>query len=181
MKYGIDIGHNCPPADVGYVGIQKEDELNKEVGDIVIKKLKLLNHEVVRCSPRGDSNLSNSLYRRVTNANEEKVDMYVSIHFNGGHGQGTEVFAISKESKDIAKRVVDEIAKLGYVNRGVKNGSFLYVLKNTKMPAILVEGGFVDSKEDMDKFNAENIANAIVNGLTANLLNKNESENVKSE
>ena len=165
MKYGIDIGHNCPPADMGYVGIKKEDELNKEVGDLVMEKLKLLKHEIVRCTPRGDSNLSNSLYRRVTSANEEKVDVYVSIHFNGGSGKGTEVFAISKESKEIAKRVVDEIAKLGYVNRGVKNGSFLYVLKNTKMPAILVEGGFVDSKEDMDRFNSQNIANAIVNGL----------------
>ncbi|MBU3110388.1 N-acetylmuramoyl-L-alanine amidase [Clostridium lacusfryxellense] len=165
MKYGIDIGHNCPPADMGYVGIKNEDELNKEVGDIVMEKLKLLKHDVVKCTPRGDSNLSNSLYRRVTNANEENVDVYVSIHFNGGRGKGTEVYAISKESKEIAKRVVIEIAKLGYVNRGVKNGNFLYVLKNTKMPAILLEGGFVDSKEDMDRFNAENIANAIVNGL----------------
>lgn len=165
MRYGIDIGHNCPPADMGYVGIKNEDELNKEVGDIVMKKLKLLNHEVVKCTPRGDSNLSNSLYRRVTNANEENVDVYVSIHFNGGRGKGTEVYAISKESKEIAKRVVGEIAKLGYVNRGVKNGSFLYVLRNTKMPAILVEGGFVDSKEDMDRFNADKLANAIVNGL----------------
>jgi N-acetylmuramoyl-L-alanine amidase len=165
LRYGIDIGHNCPPADMGYVGIKNEDDLNKEVGDIVIEKLKLLKHDVVKCTPRGDSNLSNSLYRRVTNANEENVDVYVSIHFNGGRGNGTEVFAISNESKDIAKRVVGEIAKLGYVNRGVKNGSFLYVLKNTKMPAILVEGGFVESKEDMDRFNAENIANAIVNGL----------------
>lgn len=165
MKYGIDIGHNCPPADMGYVGLKNEDELNKEVGDIVIEKLKLLKHDVVKCTPRGDSNLSNSLYRRVTNANEENVDVYVSIHFNGGRGKGTEVYAISKESKEIGKRVVCEIAKLGYVNRGVKNGNFLYVLKNTKMPAILVEGGFVDSKEDMDRFNAENIAKAIVNGL----------------
>ena len=165
MKYGIDIGHNCPPADMGYVGIKKEDELNKEVGARVMEKLKVLKHEVVKCTPRSDSSLTNSLYRRVNNANEEKVDVYVSIHFNGGRGHGTEVFAISKESKEIARRVVDEIAKLGYVNRGVKDGSFLYVLKNTKMPAILVEGGFVDSKEDMDKFNAENIANAIVTGL----------------
>ena len=34
------------------------------------------------------------------------------------------------------------------------------------MPAILVEAGFVDSKDDMERYNAENIANAIVNGIT---------------
>ena len=172
MKYGIDIGHNCPPADVGYVGIRNEDELNKEVGVSFMEKLKVLKHDVVYCTPRSDSSLSNSLYIRTNKANEEKVDCYVSIHFNGGggHGRGTEVFAISKESKEIAKRVVYEIAKLGYVNRGVKDGSFLYVLKNTKMPAILVECGFVDSKEDMENFNAENIANAIVQGLTGSIV-----------
>jgi len=166
LKYGIDIGHNCPPADIGCVGIRKEDELNKEVGVRVMEKLKGLKHEVVNCTPSNDSSLSNSLYRRINKANEEKVDLYVSIHFNGGHGRGTEVFAISESGKQIAKRVVDEIASLGYVNRGVKDGSFLYLLKNTKMPAILVEGGFVDSKEDMERFNAENTANAIVKGLT---------------
>lgn len=176
MKYGIDIGHNCPPGDNGYVGIKNEDELNKEVGVKVIGKLKALKHEVVDCTPSSDSSLTNSLYRRVIKANEEMVDLYVSIHFNGsaGRGCGTEVFAISKASKEIAKRVVDEIAGLGYINRGVKDGSFLYVLKNTKMPAILVEGGFVDSKEDMEKYNSENIANAIVTGITRSFVKERE-------
>lgn len=165
MKYGIDIGHNCPPVDTGAVGIRKEDELNKEVGVRVMEKLKVLKHEVVYCTPSYATSLVNSLYKRTNKANVEKVDIYVSIHFNAGGGRGTEVFAISKNGKQIAKRVVDAIASLGYVNRGVKDGSSLYVLKNTKMPAILVEGGFVDSKEDMGKFNAEKIASAIVKGL----------------
>ncbi|MBU3130509.1 N-acetylmuramoyl-L-alanine amidase [Clostridium tagluense] len=177
MKYGIDIGHNCPPVDTGAVGIRKEDELNKQVGDRVIEKLKALKYEVVNCTPSFASNLGNSLYKRVNKANEEKVDVYVSIHFNIGGGRGTEVFAISKEGKDIAKRVVDAIAALDYVNRGVKDGSWLYVLKNTKMPAILVEGGFVDSKEDMQRFNAEKTANAIVKGLTGSTVNEKDSEN----
>jgi len=176
LKYGIDIGHNCPPVDTGAVGIRKEDELNKQVGVRVMEKLKALKHEVVNCTPSEASNLGNSLYRRINKANVEKVDIYVSIHFNAGGGRGTEVFAISKEGKEIAKRVVDAIAALGYVNRGVKNGSFLYVLKNTKMPAILVEGGFVDCKEDMEKFDAEKIANAIVKGLTGSSV----FENVKT-
>ena len=179
MKYGIDIGHNCPPVDTGAVGIRKEDELNKEVGTKVIEKLKALKHEVVYCTPSYASSLSNSLYRRINKANVEKVDFYVSIHFNAGGGRGTEVFAISKEGKEVAKRVVDAIATLGYVNRGVKDGSYLYVLKNTKMTAILVEGGFVDSKEDMEKFNAENIANAIVKGLTGSVVNEEVIENDK--
>ncbi len=181
MKYGIDIGHNCPPVDTGAVGIRKEDELNKEVGTKLMEKLKALKHEVVYCTPSYASSLSNSLFRRINKANAEKVDFYVSIHFNAGGGHGTEVFAISKEGKEVAKRVVDAIATLGYFNRGVKDGSWLYVLKNTKMPAILVESGFVDSKEDMEKFNAENIANAIVKGLTGSVVNEKVIENEKEK
>lgn len=171
MKYGIDIGHNCPYVDTGAVGIRKEDELNKLVGIRVMEKLKELRHEVVNCTPIGASNLSNSLNIRINKANEEKVDLYVSIHFNAGGGHGTEVFSIPNTGKEIAKRVVAAIAELGYVNRGVKNGSFLFVLKNTKMPAILVEGAFVDSKEDMERFDADKMANAIVKGLTGSFIN----------
>ena len=178
MKYGIDVGHNCPPVDTGAVGIRKEDELNKEVGARVMEKLKTLNHEVVYCTPSYASSSGNSLYRRTNKANVEKVDFYVSIHFNAGGGRGTEVFAISKAGKEVAKRVVDAIAALGYVNRGVKDGSWLYVLKNTKMPGILVEGGFVDSSEDMQRYNAEKIANAIVKGLTGSIVNEKDLENV---
>ena len=178
LKYGIDVGHNCPPVDTGAVGIRKEDELNKEVGARVMEKLKTLNHEVVYCTPSYASSSGNSLYRRTNKANVEKVDFYVSIHFNAGGGRGTEVFAISKAGKEVAKRVVDAIAALGYVNRGVKDGSWLYVLKNTKMPGILVEGGFVDSSEDMQRYNAEKIANAIVKGLTGSIVNEKDLENV---
>ena len=175
MKYGIDIGHNCPPADTGAVGIRREDELNKAVGLKVIEKLKALKYEVVYCTPSYASSLGNSLYNRINKANEAKVDFYVSIHFNAGGGHGTEVFAISNASKEVAKKVVNEIAALGYTNRGVKDGNWLYVLKNTKMPSILVECGFIDSTEDMQRFNAEKMANAIVKGLTGSIVNEKEN------
>ncbi len=180
MKYGIDIGHNCPPVDTGAVGIRKEDELNKQVGVRVMEKLKVLRHQVVYCTPSYATSSGNSLYRRTNKANVEKVDVYVSIHFNAGGGRGTEVFAMSNEGRKIAKRVVDQIASLGFVNRGVKDGSWLYVLKNTKMPAILVECGFVDSREDMDRLNVEKMANAIVKGLTGSVVFEKEIENIKS-
>lgn len=38
MKFGIDIGHNCPP-DTGAVGIEKEDKLTKAVGTSLMQKL----------------------------------------------------------------------------------------------------------------------------------------------
>ena len=103
-----------------------------------------------------------------------KVDVFVSIHFNAfnGFANGSEVFATSNAGRKIAKSVLDEILKMGFFNRGVKNGSHLFVLQNTNMPAILVEGCFIDSPKDMQLFNSESMANAIVKGLTGKLPSK---------
>ncbi|MCP6763097.1 MAG: N-acetylmuramoyl-L-alanine amidase [Fischerella sp. CENA71] len=170
MKFGIDSGHNCPP-DTGARGIKIEDNLTLDVGNRVISKLKALGHQVVVCKPDRASTVGESLRKRCDTANANKVDIYVSIHFNSFNRQanGTEVFAISDTSRKIAKPVLDEIVKLGFFNRGVKNGSHLFVLKNTNMPAILVEGCFVDSQKDMNLYNPEAMANAIVKGLTGQL------------
>lgn len=165
MKIGIDIGHNTH-GDLGAVGIRVEGNLNIEVGNKVIEKLRALGHTVIETKPTYASNQGDSLYKRVLTANQNNVDFFASIHFNAGGGRGTEVFAISQEGIRVAQQVVNEIAALGYMNRGVKDGRKLYVVKNTNAPAVLIECAFVDSEEDMNLYNAEDIANAIVRGLT---------------
>jgi N-acetylmuramoyl-L-alanine amidase len=168
MKIAVDIGHNCP-YDGGAVGIGNENILNLEVGDKVIEKLRKSGHEVICVTPTDANSLGDSLKRRVEAANKFEAELYISIHFNAGGGRGTEVYAISEKGKAYAQTVVKEIAALGYVNRGVKDGKALYVLKNTKAPAILVECAFVDSSEDMSRLNTELIANAIVKGVVGEL------------
>jgi len=170
MKYGIDIGHNAAP-DTGAVGIKVEDNLTLDVGKRVITKLRALGHEVIECKPSKASNVRNSLIQRCNKANNNKVDVYVSIHFNSFNtlANGTEIFAIGEQSRKIAKPVLDEIIKLGFFNRGVKSGTHLFVLRNTDMPSILVEGCFLDSQKDMGIFEPESMANAIVKGLTGKL------------
>jgi N-acetylmuramoyl-L-alanine amidase len=170
MKYGIDIGHNAAP-DTGAVGIKVEDNLTLDVGKRVITKLRALGHEVIECKPSKASNVRDSLIQRCNKANNNKVDVYVSIHFNSFNtlANGTEIFAIGEQSRKIAKPVLDEIIKLGFFNRGVKSGTHLFVLRNTDMPSILVEGCFLDSQKDMGIFEPESMANAIVKGLTGKL------------
>lgn len=167
MKFGIDSGHNCPP-DTGARGIKIEDNLTLDVGNRVITKLRALGNEVVVCKPSSASTVRESLSKRCTIANGSKVDIFVSIHFNAFNRQanGTEIFATSEQGRKIAKPVLDEIIKLGFFNRGVKSGSHLFVLRNTDMPAILVECCFIDSAKDMNLFEPEAMANAIVKGLT---------------
>lgn len=164
MKIAIDIGHNCPP-DTGAKGIRQEDDLTYEVGKIVIEKLRASGCSVTECLPQSASSVGESLSLRVKKANSANVDVFVSIHFNAGGGRGTEVFAMSPKGREIAQKVLNEICKVGYVNRGVKDGSHLYVIKNTYAPAILIECSFVDSLQDMAAYNAKSFANAIVKGL----------------
>jgi N-acetylmuramoyl-L-alanine amidase len=170
MKFGIDIGHNCPP-DTGARGIKIEDNLTLDVGNRVMTKLKALGHEVVPCKPNSASTVGQSLAQRCNIANSNRVDVFVSIHFNAFNAQanGTEIYAGSETSRRIAKPVLDEIVKLGFFNRGVKSGSHLFVVRNTSMPAILVEVCFLDSQRDMNIYEPEAAANAIVKGLTGQL------------
>lgn len=167
LKFGIDMGHNNE-FDIGASGYKNEDNLTRDVGEKVIRKLTDLGYEVVNCTPQSAVSLNNSLFRRVKAANDNNVDVFVSIHFNAGGGTGTEVYADSAEGIKIGERVISEISALGYHNRGVKDGNSLYVIRNTKAPAILVECAFVDSKNDMDIFNSESMVSAIVKGLTEN-------------
>lgn len=170
MKFGIDIGHNCPPTDIGAVGIEPEDKLTKDVGTRLMQKLAMAGHSVVNCTPNQASSLGESLRKRVNKANNNQVDIFVSIHFNKAfpniidRAVGTEVYAVSNAGKAIARSVLNEIVKLGFINRGVKNTAF-FVIKNTSMPAILIECCFLDSRADMQLFDAEKMAEAIKVGL----------------
>lgn len=169
MKFAIDCGHNCAPFDTGAVGYGKEDELTKEVSNLLIKKLKGLGHLVVECCPAKATGLNDSLRQRALLANQSHADTFVSIHFNAAFktekAMGTEVYAITSPSQAIARNVLSQIVKLGFKNRGVKPTPF-YVLKSTYMPSILIECCFVDSQADMKLFDAEKMASAICLGLT---------------
>ncbi|MBE9232821.1 N-acetylmuramoyl-L-alanine amidase [Cuspidothrix issatschenkoi LEGE 03284] len=172
MKFGIDIGHNCPP-DSGANGIKSEDKLTMELGNKIIAKLESLGHTVISCKPNSASTVNQSLGSRCQKANNNRVDFFVSIHFNAFNGQanGTEVFAISDAGRKVAQKVLDEIVKLGFFNRGVKSGSHFYVLRRTNMPGIFIESCFIDSAKDMQLYDSETMANAIVAGLTGKVSN----------
>jgi N-acetylmuramoyl-L-alanine amidase len=165
MKFGIDIGHNCPP-DTGATGIEQEDKLTLAVGEVVINNLKSAGHTVVECKPNKATSLNDSLHQRVAKANSSNVDFFVSIHFNAINkkANGSEVYALSKAGNEVANRVLQEIVALGFKNRGVKSANF-FVLTNTQMPSILIECCFCDSSVDMEKFNAKAMGDAISRGL----------------
>lgn len=173
QNYSLDCGHNCFP-DTGATGIRQEDDLTKEVSGLVIQKLRLLGKTVTDCTPYGQrfNSVGGSLGYRVQQSNNSKSQLHICIHFNkfNGSANGVEVFAISQVGREIAQRVCAEISSMGFYNRGVKDGSGLYVVKYTNCPCILVECAFCDSESDMSKYNAEGMANAIVKAVTGQVV-----------
>ena len=170
MKIAVDCGHTLKNADTGAQGcLGREEERTREIGALVMNKLKALNHTVINCTVDNANSVTESLQARVNKANSNNADVFVSIHLNAFNNQahGTEVYIsphASQKSKEIAQKVVRELAQLGFRNRGV-NANNLYVCNHTTMPAILVECCFVDSEIDKKLYNADKIAKAIVYGL----------------
>lgn len=167
---GIDIGHNLR-CDVGAVGIRREDELNLLVGKALIKRFRGKGIKVVECLPSSASSHRDSLSKRCRAANYGKVDMFISIHHNacpGGYGseclciKGGQQNALSER---LSKVILEEVCRLGFRNRGVKDRRDLYVINNTTMPAIIVECAFVDSARDMNGYDSEKMAEAIFRGV----------------
>lgn len=163
----IDIGHNAK-YDSGAVGIRSEDACTKEVGTLVIQKLTDLGYTVVNCSPKNSTSQTDALKQRCDIANAAHANYYLSIHFNiaNGSASGSEIYMGSDKIKSKAQQVLNNLVDLGYTNRGLHDNSRgLYVLKHTNMPAMLVECSFLDSVDDMARYNPEDIADALVNGI----------------
>lgn len=165
MKINLDMGHTLRGGDTGAEGCGKrEQDCTREIGYKVKAKLEALGHSVCVCSIDSASSLNESLAARVNRANSNGGDLYVSIHLNAGGGHGTEVYTYKGRELSVARNVLNNICSLGYTNRGLK-GANLYVVNHTNMPAMLIECCFIDSSDDMNRYNAEDIANAIVKGL----------------
>lgn len=176
MKINIHAGHNPDGKTAcGAIGLLKESTEARAVKDKVISMLKSQGHTVYDCTVDNGTSKNDVLKKIVAKCNEHEVDLDVSIHFNAGANKilnkvttGTEVYVYSStsKSKDKAQKVVNAIAALGFKNRGVKTSKTLYVLKNTKNPAMLIECCFVDDPDDAELYNADKMAQAIVKGIT---------------
>lgn len=132
----------------------REWVLNARVAELLAEKLTKYGIEYVRVDDvTGKKDVS--LTRRYTMANEVKADMYISIHHNAGvnctSGGGTVVYYYGGGRANDALQLYTEVVKKTglYGNRVEKiiNKGFT-VLKKTRMPALLLENGFMDSKVD---------------------------------
>lgn len=184
LKIAIDAGHykgtpgrRClaalDPAQTG------EWELNRRVADKLETLLAGYDCQILRVDDRTGDKLID-LGDRVAAANGWPADVYLSIHHNagikGGSGGGCVVYTApgcQAKSRALQKAVYGAVvSRTGLVgNRAtpmMERG--LYVLRHTKMPAILIECGFMDSKTDVPVILGPYFADQVASGLLAALV-----------
>ena len=152
----INPGHS--DKDPGAVGYETERKLNVAVSKYMNDYL--LSNYV--CETRSNPGTMDSLAEICNDANNWSADLFTSIHFNAGGGDGFECYIYSWNRKELgavfAKHAKDAGQNLRYPDNageplGVKVRPGMYVLKNTTMPAVLCEGAFVDNLSDIRDWN----------------------------
>jgi len=136
------------------------------------KHLEELGYRVVMTRSR---DIYLPLQRRVSIANKIKGSLFVSLHFNSSpsvDAQGIEIFYYdSKElwrtraSKRLANCILYRIVnQTEAVSRGIKQGNF-HVIRETEMPAVLVEGGFMTHREERRKLRDKQYLDQLAIGI----------------
>ncbi len=180
IKIYIDQGHN--PRDFN-TGAEAAGYYEQDITyDIGVRLYNLLaknpNFEVRLSRPTPETLLgtgnSSSLTTRVRDANSWGADVFISLHTNAATNTaatGLETLIYSNSSRvayELADDIGEELAKsTGLRNRGIKERPGLYVLKETNMPAVLVEMGFITNQIDRELMvnSPDLFARGIYNGI----------------
>jgi N-acetylmuramoyl-L-alanine amidase len=164
----IDAGHGGHD-NGGQWGRVYEKHLALDTAYRLESKLKNLGYQTVM-TRRSDYFVS--LPQRVSMANRYRNAIFVSIHYNYTWKQqvsGLETFYSSDQGRRLAQLVqTNLIRRTRTVDRSAKYARF-YVIRNSSLPAILVEGGFVSNERERDRMKSgwfrESIAQGIVDGI----------------
>lgn len=154
----IDPGHGG--RDVGTTGVSGnwEKTLNLAIAQKLQSLLESQGYTVIMT--RSDADTYVSLEERTVIANASEALCFISIHANAAGSSsagGLETYTFYGTDRTLASLVQKEIlARTGQVDRKVKESGF-YVIKHTKIPAVLVETGFLsNSQEEQFLFNPDN-------------------------
>ena len=154
-KIALDAGHGLNTSGKQTPDGIKEWSLNDKVRDKVVAFLSEYDCEIIH-TDNNEGNTDESLSARTNKYLNAGVDCFVSIHHNAYNGKwnnatGVEVFT-DKTPTDadtrLAKCIYERLVKYtGLKGRGIKKENW-WVINQNKIPAVLVEGGFMDGSND---------------------------------
>lgn len=168
-KIAIDAGHGGSDPGAIFEGRQEKDDtlrLALAVGEI-------LEQNGMDVFYTRTEDVYQTPFQKATLANQENADFFISLHRNSSPipnqytGVESLVYNKSGEKLEMAEAINENLEKIGFRNIGVKERPGLVVLRRTRMPAVLVEAGFINSEEDNRMFDEEfdRIAQGIAKGI----------------
>ena len=168
-RIALDAGHGGSDPGAVYKDRREKDDtldLTLAVGDILKK-----NGIDVYYTRTTDE--YETPFKKATDANNSGANLFVSIHRNSSEnpnqysGVETLVYSDTGLKAEVARNINNQLEDAGFKNLGVDERKNLIVLKRTKMPAVLVEAGFINNDKDNYLFDEEfdSIAQAIADGI----------------
>lgn len=150
-KVFIGVGHGG--SDPGAVGYLVEKDINLKMAKACRDYLESAGVQVLMSR---ETDESESLASKIAECNSYNPDVALDIHNNAGGGDGFEVYHTigGGTGKTLAQNIEEEVKKIGQNSRGLKtkkNSSgtdYFGFIRQTKCPAIICEGVFVDNKAD---------------------------------
>lgn len=175
MAYSImlDAGHGGQDPGAVYKGRQEKNDnlkLALAVGEI-------LKNKGIDISYTRTGDVYQTPFEKAQLANQAGVDYFISFHRNSSPKEnqynGAEVLIYDKSGikYQMAENILGALGEVGFREIGVKERPGLVVLRRTRMPALLIETGFINSEEDNKLFDnkfsdiAQGIADAILGSL----------------
>jgi len=181
VKVCIDPGHNSFGEDSGAEGngLREQDivlDISFRLNELLLEKslevIMTRTGDLVTGLNKGYT-LNESLQKRCDIAKVFQANIFVSIHCNSSdilRPNGVEILISGRggEADKLANKVLPYLVGLGQTDRKVKEQN-VYVLKNTPMPAILTENGFISNVGDAQKLSdgsfRQKIAQAHADGI----------------
>lgn len=168
-RIALDAGHGGSDPGAVYKDRREKDDtldLTLAVGDILKK-----NGIDVYYTRTTDE--YETPFKKATDANNSGANLFVSIHRNSSEnpnqysGVETLVYSDTGLKAEVARNINNQLEDAGFKNLGIDERKNLVVLKRTKMPAVLVEAGFINNDKDNYLFDEEfdSIAQAIADGI----------------
>ena len=170
----IDAGHGGNNPGAAYQGrLEKDDtlQLSQAVG-------RILEQSGVNVYYTRTDDVYESPTQKAMEGNAVGADYFVSIHRNASTypnqytGVETLVYSLYGEAARLADNINTQLEQVGFVNLGVGERTGLAILRQTQMPTVLVEVGFINTDADNRLFDQrfDDVAQAIADGILETVL-----------
>ena len=168
-KVIIDAGHGGVEPGAVYEGRKEKNDTLQLAFDLG----NALERRGVQVEYTRVNDVYDSPFEKAAIANRSDADFFVSIHRNAmpvpGSASGIEslIYAGNSTAELLAQNIDRQLEHVGWTDLGVKERPGLVVLRQTRMPAVLVEAGFIDNVRDNQFFdqNLAATADAIADGI----------------